>query len=278
MRDSGSSDLASALDNTDVAIEILSTYVFHRQEVREALDRGIRYACYPQLSAAYSAEAVVDEAAYEDQLAVDRAVASALDGASRVSVTSRCGTDVQLELRGTPIDIACRRANAQGAITYLAGQVSLYPRRDTLSGRVIGDGVLQHVARDGTPVSLKIEAGRVVEIEGGTSAGVLRDWRTAHGDPDVFAASRLSLGLNPCVAEASGLVTTGHEGAFVLGLGSQPPGLGIFGASRVRTAIHTDLISTRITLKTESAVPIDDGRVQVRAAPSSTAEGAVADE
>ena len=86
----------------------------------------------------------------------------------------------------------------------------------------------------------------------------------------VYAGSHLSLGLNALVREPASVVAAERQlGSLVLGLGAQPPGLGIFGESRVRTAIHTDLIAEGITLQVGATALIENGRLRAVEALSS---------
>lgn len=155
-------------------------------------------------------------------------------------------------------------------ITYLAGQVSLYPKPKSLGGILVCDGWIQHVDPAKTPVRLEMWEGRVTGITGGRPALQLDEWLASHADPEVYAGSHLSLGLNALVREPASVVAAERQlGSLVLGLGAQPPGLGIFGESRVRTAIHTDLIAEGITLQVGATALIENGRLRAVEALSS---------
>ena len=65
---------ASILDAANVLVEISQRYLFHHPSMRARIERGARYACYPQLTERYLTDSVVDADRYVEQLRRDETV------------------------------------------------------------------------------------------------------------------------------------------------------------------------------------------------------------
>ena len=128
------------------------------------------------------------------------------------------------------------------------GRFRFTPEPEGLSGVVVvADRHVQGHGYPDAPVVARLDSGWLVETSGGDVAERLLHALRDYADQQVFAVSHLSLGLLP---SASGEETTvameRAPGSLVLGLGSQPPGLGVFGETAIQTEVHVDLVARRL--------------------------------
>jgi leucyl aminopeptidase (aminopeptidase T) len=80
----------------------------------------------------------------------------------------------------------------------LAGQINWIPRFETINGILVFDGSL--VPPCGLlkePIVIKIEKGRVVDINGGEQAIKFKTWLENFNDPNMFRLAHVCYGFNP---------------------------------------------------------------------------------
>ncbi|MTI58363.1 aminopeptidase [Geosporobacter ferrireducens] len=116
----------------------------------------------------------------------------------RMKVTTPAGTDLAFEMEPS-YSVVCDDGNASlPGIHMLGGQISIFPKFETINGTLVFDGALSPpcgLLRE--PVKMQIEKGRIVEIKGGTQAGEFQSWLKAFDDPNMMCLAHCSYGLNP---------------------------------------------------------------------------------
>src|SRR5579864_6137480 len=125
--------------------------------------------------------------------ATDRAKAAieALDGASRVRVTSPAGTDVVVSIAGRPaleVTPIKKRGQMMGPVPLWA-EVAFAAVEDQTAGTVVVDGVMLGIGLPGQvkePITWTVEHGKVVKIEGGDEARRLREVTAGVAGADVI--------------------------------------------------------------------------------------------
>jgi hypothetical protein len=130
-----------------------------------------------------------------------RRLISELEGCETVRIRGRSGTDLTLKVGGRPWLTDATPLAPGDFANFPGGEVFVAPHRDGADGVLVADLTVPYTV-DGlvdAPVTLRFEAGRVVSIEGGRAAELLRELVEGAGEgADVIA--ELGIGLNPTVA------------------------------------------------------------------------------
>jgi leucyl aminopeptidase (aminopeptidase T) len=134
-----------------------------------------------------------------------RRLLAQLEGSKVVHVRGRAGTDLTLRVEGRPWLSDTFPLEAGDGHNFPSGEVFAAPHRDGADGVLVADLTIPYTV-DGlvdAPVTLRFEQGRVVSIEGGRAAQMLRELVADAGQgADVIA--ELGIGLHP------GLSPRGH--------------------------------------------------------------------
>jgi hypothetical protein len=128
-----------------------------------------------------------------------------LEGTKEVHIRGRSGTDLRLRVEGRPWLSDTLPLEAGQGHNFPSGEVFVAPLKDGADGVLVADLTIPYTV-DGlvdAPVTLRFERGRVVSIDGGHAAQMLRELvADAGAGADVIA--ELGLGLHP------GLSPRGH--------------------------------------------------------------------
>jgi Thermophilic metalloprotease (M29) len=134
-----------------------------------------------------------------------RRLLAELEGAKEIHVRGRAGTDLRLRVDGRPWLTDALSLEAGDGQNFPSGEVFIAPLKDGAEGLLVADLTVPYTV-DGlvdAPVTLRFERGRVVSIEGGRAAQMLRELVADAGEgADVIA--ELGIGLHP------GLSPRGH--------------------------------------------------------------------
>jgi leucyl aminopeptidase (aminopeptidase T) len=129
-----------------------------------------------------------------------RRLLAELEGAKEIRIRGRAGTDLTLRVEGRPWKSdALPIAPGDGA-NFPGGEVFIAPLKDGADGVLVADLTVPYTVEGlvDEPVTLRFEGGRVVEINGGKAAQMLREIVAEAGEgADVIA--ELGIGLNPAV-------------------------------------------------------------------------------
>jgi hypothetical protein len=121
-----------------------------------------------------------------------------LEGTKEIHVTGKAGTDLRLRVQGRPwLSDALPLEPGQGA-NFPSGEVFIAPLADGADGVLVVDLTIPYTVEGlvDAPVTLRFEGGRVVSIEGGRAAQMLRELVADAGrGADVIA--ELGLGFHP---------------------------------------------------------------------------------
>jgi Thermophilic metalloprotease (M29) len=134
-----------------------------------------------------------------------RRLLAELEGAKEIRIRGRAGTDLLLRVDGRPWLSDALPLEAGEGSNFPSGEVFVAPLKDGAEGVLVADLTVPYTV-DGlvdAPVTLRFERGRVVSIDGGQAAEMLRKLVADAGEgADVIA--ELGLGLHP------GLAPRGH--------------------------------------------------------------------
>jgi hypothetical protein len=134
-----------------------------------------------------------------------RRLLAQLEGSKEVRIRGRAGTDLTLRVDGRPWMSDTLPLEAGDGNNFPSGEVFVAPLKDGADGVLVADLTVPYTVEGlvDAPVTLRFEGGRVVSIDGGRAAQMLRELVADAGQgADVIA--ELGIGLHP------GLSPRGH--------------------------------------------------------------------
>lgn len=254
---------AAAMAAADVALLPVSYSISHSAAVHDALARGTRVLSLPAMAAPEMLLRGGPEADFEAEAPRCRRAAELLTAASSAHLTTPAGSDCTFDLRG-------RRGNAHDCILDRPGKFSAFPWIEAniapvdgkVEGRLVFDGSIPNLRLGGllrAPVVCSVEGGRIVRVEGGPEAEMIRKVWASLGDAAVYHIAQLAIGLNPAILTLTGRWTDhGAFGTVHIGIGTSA---NLGGATRA--AAHFDGMMFRPTLRLDQTLLIEDGEVRL---------------
>lgn len=255
--------VAAALRAADVALLPVSYSISHSAAVHQACAEGTRVLSLPAMTSPQMLVRGGPEADFAAQAPQCRAVADRLTAAASAHLTTPAGTDCTFDLRG-------RGGNAHDCLLDRPGKFSAFPWIEaniapvegSAQGVLVFDGSIPNLRLGGllrTPVVCTVEDGRIVRVEGGPEAEVLRRvWETL-GDAAAYTVAQLAIGLNPQILTLTGRWTDhGAFGTVHIGIGTSA---NLGGATRAAT--HLDGTMFRPTLHLDGEALLVDGHLHL---------------
>ena len=243
------------LANPTLLVDLGSRYLLHSAWLRASLRTGMRYACFPEVCTAFLRAHVRNIEHYAAVQERSRRLANRMQTAHRIGLVSPLGDTLECSLDGARIDDAGRRVATPGSVTYLSGQVSFYPPPSAVTGTMLIQGIASPLGPLQQSLHVRIENGMVVDVQGGEEASQLSLWLRERETPWIRHLSHLSLGVFPGVEMTRSTVLSERaEGAVVVGVGAQPPGLGLFPAIQTGDTPHWDLVTMGYEVRLDDEV------------------------
>lgn len=181
--------------------------------------------------------------------------------AKNIKITTPAGTDIEFENNPShPFSCDYGKADVPG-IHYLSGQIGWCPEFETINGKLVFDGTIDPPIRKlSESVTLIIEKGRVVDIQGGMEAVEFKKWLENLDDPNMFRLAHICYGFNPG-AKLTGDIVEDERiwGCTEWGLGYQskedaPP-------EGIPAVSHTDGICLNTSIWLDGVQFLDEGVV-----------------
>jgi hypothetical protein len=181
----------------------------------------------------------------EEKRARAKKAQTLIDAASRIRVTAATGTDFVVE-RGDPARFPSYTSNRFGNVAFA-------PVAGSAAGTVVLTGVVRIQApvlekiRVRAPLRIRLEGGRIAEIDRGTGEGAYLDsWFRSFGRDDAWNIAHLNLGLIPLS------VVNVDNDAIRFAYGGVLIGFGVNGDIHFGTALsdvpnHIDLHHARVS-------------------------------
>ena len=183
----------------------------------------------------------------------------ALQQAGRVHITTALGTDLLLSKRGRQPGLFNGLADQPGKVGSSSFEIYVGIEETQTSGQAIVDGSLGYLGRPASPIQLTFQEGRLVHIDEG-NGGALRRYMDSFGDPGIYVAGELGIGLNKlsrclgnCYIEDESTFTTFH-----IGMGRNLSLGGVHNA-----AGHFDLVFQLPTIYADDVLIMKDGHPAV---------------
>ncbi len=174
-----------------------------------------------------------------------------------IHVTSPAGTDLKAPIAGEQVIIECGFATEPGlAGAFSDGEVSQMPRVDTAEGIIVVDGPMAHIGQSDSPITLKVEKGRVISVSGEChQAEELRHIVETIKNADNIA--EIGIGLNPvCKRNGDFEEEKKARGNVHIAIGDN-----VFYGGDVRSPVHMDMVIYQPTVIMDSHMVVDQGRV-----------------
>lgn len=251
-----------ALGRADFVVDLISDTIIHRPLRDELKQTGARIlsVCEPPdaLERMFpSVEITAEVTSLRDRLAA----------ASELHVSSSGGTDLTFDLTATSANGQKGYADEPGTWDHWpSALVTGYPVDDMTHGTLVlspGDVVLPFNRYVESPVTIEIDAGFIVEIEGRLDADYVRDYLEAFGDREVYRTSHIGFGVHPAAQwnalnfynprETMGMDARCFKGGFLFSTGPNR-----FTGRYVDA--HLDIPMRACTVRLDGEVVLDAGR------------------
>lgn len=241
--------IAAAMKKADVVLMPVSKSLAHTRATDEALEEGARVLSLTAISEELIASPAF-KANFKKQSPVVEKIAQLFTEADELTVTTPAGTNLKVGLKG-------RKGNAHKCLVSSPGQFSAAPNIEanfspvegTAEGIFVSDASIPYlgIGKLSSPVTFTIEKGKIIKTEGGVEAEKIKRIWAEQNDPNVYNIAQFSIGLNPEVREAIGVLGCNYdEGAFGtvhIGIGTSQ-GLG----GNVRATTHFDALMNKPTV------------------------------
>lgn len=249
--------VVAALTAADVCLCIASRSIYHTNAKGLAQESGTR-GCFnaPADIAAWTEGAMTAD--YRAIRLVAERVAARLRAGTYVRVTSPAGSDITVnregrEPRGWYTGIVRRPGEISA---FPGGEVSFPPLEGTASGVLVFERVVTDLGGIAEPITVQVEDGLAIAIEGGTDAERLR--AAIDGVPGATNIGELGIGLNPAARVTDDITETKkREGTAHFALGDNAGGYG----GIVESAVHLDGMLFDVTIAIDGEPIVEDGQV-----------------
>ncbi len=187
--------LRAACEAADLIVYMTTHALHYTDEIRQALARGARVLCTME------PPHVLDRLRFDPDVR-QRALAGAkeLGKTKQVRITSAAGTDLTMDKSGRGALANYGAADMPGHLDFWGlGAVQAAQLEGTTEGRLVldvGDCVFHLGRHIASPVTIDFEQGRIVSIDGGLDARLIRDELDSKGE-NAFLAGHMAWGVDP---------------------------------------------------------------------------------
>lgn len=185
-----------------------------------------------------------------------RPILRCLRRSDSVHITTELGTDITFGIRGRKPGIFNGVAARAGVCASASFEVYIPPVETLTRGRVILDGSMGYIGLVTQPLELGFEDGYLTYIENTPDGQKLREYLQHFGDPEMFCAAELGIGLNRLARcrGASYIEDESTYGTFHIGFGRN---LALGGSHNA--AGHFDIVVHKPTIYAGQSVLMKDG-------------------
>lgn len=249
--------MADFVLHNDVIIGATNFSILTNRIIKEVLARGGRFLSLPLSNGNGPPALTLDfmDMDPEEAERTGRGMLEALRRAESVHVTTALGTDLYFGKRGRTPGLFNGLADQPGKAGSSSFEIYIGIEETVTHGRAMVDGSLGYLGRPAAPIPLVFQAGRLTQIEG-ADGEALRRYMHSFGDPGIYVAGELGIGLNRlsrcagnCYIEDESTFTTFH-----IGMGRNLSLGGIHDA-----AGHFDLVFKLPTIYADGVLIMKDG-------------------
>lgn len=256
--------LVGALNGADVWVEYNNQWIFYSTVFDRVLseNKRLRYMCL----VGSTPDLIIRNIGKVDVpllRAFIQKVAVLTERAKHMRIITPAGMDIEFDNKpGRGVAVADGTV-AQGEARMLPGQISWTPDFETLHGKIVVDGTLSPpCGKVDAPVTIHVEKGRIVKVEGGSSAQAFAAWLKGFNDPNMYLVAHASYGLGP-FAKLSGEIVEDERvwGCSEWGFGNVGPMLVPDIPGGIAAASHADGICLNSTVYLDGELLFKDGVV-----------------
>ena len=174
-----------------------------------------------------------------------------------VRVTTDAGTNLHLSIRGRAPGLFNGIAAGPGACSSASFEVFIPPVETVTEGTVVLDGSMGYIGLVSEPLKLTFSGGMLTDIPDTPSGRRLRAFMESFGDPRIYCAAELGIGLNTCsmCRGSSYIEDESSYGTFHIGFGRN---LALGGSHDA--AGHFDIVTHAPTIAVDGFVIMDHGK------------------
>jgi len=251
--------IAELMKNVDVVIAPLFKSITHTDARREASKLGIRVATMPNISEDTMTRCLAAD--YNKIIETTQLVNEAMQGIKTIRVTTNKGTDVTMPVEDRmiiPSTGVLRKIGESGNLP--SGEVYLAPIEGQTYGKVVFDGSFASIGLLEEDITINIEDGYAVSIDGGKQAKQL-DEVLGKAGPEAYAVGEFGIGTN-YKAKLSGTIL---EDEKVLGTIHIAFGNNVTMGGNIRVASHLDGLVKKPTVYFDEEMIMKDGKLIIGA-------------
>src|SRR3954463_8219993 len=190
--------VVTALQQAGFVVDCTIEGLMHAVETPEILKAGARILVisneHPE-----ALERMAPDTALEQRV---RAAAKMLRATKRMRVTSKAGTDLDVDMTGASTVGVWGWTDRPGTLAHWPGGIVVsFPKSGTVNGTLVmapGDINLTFKRYLTSPVKMTLKDDYVTDLEGdGTDAAMMRSYLASWGDREAYAVSHVGFGMNP---------------------------------------------------------------------------------
>lgn len=246
--------------SNDIIIGATNYSLITTRAVREVLTHGSRYLSLP-LSTNNGRSMLAFDFMGMDPEEARRCSANMihyLNESDTVRITTPLGTNLTFGKKGRTAGLFHGMASHPGQVGSSSFEVYIGIEETKTNGHAVLDGSMGYVGRPPEHIQLEFRDGRLVSIEHNESGIFLQDYMERFGDPGIFVAGELGIGLNKksrCLGNCY-IEDESTYGTFHIGMGRNLALGGVHDA-----AGHFDLVFHSPTIYAGDVVIMKDGLV-----------------
>lgn len=256
--------LIACADKTDVWIELNDQWLLYSSMWDKAVANGrTRQVMLGGLSIQQIARCIGDIDIPAQRLFQDT-ITNMTRQTKHMKITNQAGTNIEFDNDpNRPVNSEIMYNTPGGH--FLIGQIGWAPKEETVNGKIVIDG---SISGGGTaelgvlanPVTYIVEKGRIVSIEGGKEADIIRNYFKELDDPNMYMPAHVCYGFNPN-AKLEGTMTEDERvwGSTEWGFGHQ--GANFTGTVPRVAKSHIDGICLECSVWLDNVQITDNGRV-----------------
>jgi leucyl aminopeptidase (aminopeptidase T) len=248
--------VAAAMSAADVIFAPTTYSITHTDATRQALKSGGRALIMREITE----DTMLHGAATADPREIHvltTKIAEKLTMASRAIVTSPNGTNIQMSLEGRKARVLSGLVTGPGEMAaFPDGEAPIVPVEGTADGLIVVEHIMDGVGLLEQPIRLRVEKGRVVEIQGGLEAMKLQEI-VERADENAVNIAEFAVGTNPRsrlignVAESKKLSGSVH---FAIGDSKTIGGT-------IESEIHLDGLVLQPTVELDGRIIVERGKI-----------------
>lgn len=250
--------IGQAMRGAKLAIELTSQFIHHSTARQSAQRAGLRYLFIGDIDREMLETPGAVYADFAEIAPRITRMSDEITQGSTMRITSPGGTDMTFDLvgrSGRALTGLAHEPTQFGAPPCLEGGV--IPKPGGSNGQVVVDAYCVGVGLIQEPITVLVEDGRAVSIDGGSEAQKLRDLLDGARNDNAWNVSEVGIGFNNSallidnVTSAESIYGTAH-----IALGSTPADLDI---EMISAGIHLDMVFHKPTIAIDNKVAMQDG-------------------